>query len=82
MAKPIRHKKPAQRSFFVPNLFTSGPKNRFTIVVVTKRNVSLSEKALLFMCRASVIAVRYIVRPLEQSPRLVQTERKQIATIT
>lgn len=81
-AKLISATNPAHISFFVPNLFTSGPKNILIIVVVIKRKVSLREKALRLILSASVIAVRYKVLPLEQKPSDTQTDIKQSAIIT
>ena len=66
----------------MPNLFTSVPKKIFTIVVAVNRKVSLSENAPRLIPSASVIAVSYIDLPLEQSPSVTQTTKKQIAIIT
>ena len=65
----------------MPNLAISEPKNKFIIAVVTNLKVSLMENALLLKLRASVMAVRYRVEPLEQKPRLIQMDKKQMAII-
>lgn len=69
-------------SFFVPNFAIKNPKNRFVTDVVTKRRVSLIEKAPLLKSKALVMAVKYIALPLEQNPRLIQIDRKQMIAIT
>ena len=54
----------------------------FIKVVVAKRKVSLSENAPRPKPSASVIALRYIVLPLEQKPSETPTTKKQTAKIT
>ena len=73
---------PAIISFFVPNLCTNAPKNRFTIAFATNRQVSFRENALLSMFRLSQTTSRYKLFVELQNPSVIMIIKKQTAITT
>ena len=77
-----RQANPAPISFRGPNFAIKVPKNRFTMAVVTKRQLSLMENKLRWIPSASVMADKYKGFVLLQKPSVIITITKQDTTIT